>query len=147
MHPGGPSTHRPSAQQHTPSYRLCVAAGDTGCADGYLKFPKAHAGTLALWPLTSRMLLLSDQLMYHRVPAAVPTTPMSIVLSNAALTVVPSSMISCPSTTVVPLRSRQNNEPLRKHDHFMSSFYTPGLISRRLRPGRNEKAPQNYIKT
>lgn len=72
-----------------------------------LIIPKCHTGTLVLWPLTSRMLLLSDQLMYQRVPAVVPTMPMSIVLSNDALTAAPSSIISCSNTTAVPLKHRQ----------------------------------------
>lgn len=65
-----------------------------------------HVSTLFLWPLTSRMLLLSDQLMYQIVPAVVPTMPMSRLLSNAALTVAPSSIISCSGTTLVLLKEK-----------------------------------------
>lgn len=83
---------------------------------GFYSLPTAHTGTLVLCPLTSRMLLLSDQLMYQRVPAVVPTIPISIVLSNAALTDVPSSIISCSNTTLVPLKGRHgettNNEAI-----------------------------------
>lgn len=77
---------------------------------GFCSLPTAHAGTLVLCPLTSRMLLLSDQLMYQRVPAVVPTIPISIVLSNAALTDAPSSIISCSNTTLAPLKGR-HGEP------------------------------------
>lgn len=77
---------------------------------GFDSPPIAHTGTLVLCPLTSRMLLLSDQLMYQRVPAVVPTIPISIALSNAALTDVPSSIISCSNTTLVPLKGR-HREP------------------------------------
>lgn len=64
------------------------------------------ASTLLLWPLTRRMLLLSDQWMYQTVPAVVPTMPMSRVLSKAALTVAPSSIIWCSNTTLAFLKEK-----------------------------------------
>lgn len=66
-----------------------------------------ESATLVMWPLTSRMLLLSDQLMYHRVPATVPTMPMSAESSKAALTVAPSSIMALSITTLASLHNTQ----------------------------------------
>lgn len=66
-----------------------------------------ESGTLVMWPLTSRMLLSSNQLMYHRVPATVPTMPMSAVSSKAALTVAPSSIMALSITTFASLHDTQ----------------------------------------
>lgn len=63
--------------------------------------------TLLLWPLISRILVLSVQLMYHRVPAVVPTIPMSMTSSNTALTTVPSNSSSCSSCTWALPESKQ----------------------------------------
>lgn len=102
-------------------------ARDAECACGYFSLPRSHIGTLVLCPLTSLMLLLSDQLMYQRVPAVVPTMPMSIVLSKAALTVVPSNIISCSNTTMVPLKDRhrwpKTRSPLLNRDMRISVYH------------------------
>lgn len=58
------------------------------------------------------MLVLSVQLMYHRVPAVVPTIPISRESSKAALTIVPSRVISCSSRTELDLEERRTREGL-----------------------------------
>lgn len=66
--------------------------------------------TLLLWPLMSRMLVLSFQLMYHSVPAVVPTIPISKESSKAMLTIVPSRVISCSSRTELGLEEGKIQE-------------------------------------
>ena len=64
--------------------------------------PTTCSLTLLMWPDTSLILVLSVQLMYHRVPTTVPTIPISRVSSKAAETTAPSSAIS--SSMVRPPR-------------------------------------------
>lgn len=76
--------------------------------DGDLWTPQATQRlTLLLWPLTRRVLLPSVQLTYHSVPAVVPTTPMSILLSKLALTTAPSRVSSRSMNTELDLRAQR----------------------------------------
>lgn len=62
---------------------------------------KTTSFTWLRWPLTRRVLAPSAQLTYQSVPAAVPTTPMSMLSWKTALTTAP-SRVSSPSRNTEP---------------------------------------------